>query len=340
LLLVVSASLLASIAVVSADSPLLKSNNYVDNKFYQHHQSNRNTFARTSTTRNLLQIRGGGPSKKFKKKKSVAESAEGKASIVSSVFNLVNNVAGAGILTLSSGMAPGTGWIPAMAICAVLGGISGHCFSIVGEACEMTGEPDFKGLWKRTIGEKSAYIVDAIIAIMCVACAIIYSGILGDVFTPLLAQIGFPSQYNGRTSNSTYYAIWIYCVQTCMPFLSHYNPFSIFSVIVITLSLLFPLSLIKDLSALAFTSILGFAAIIYTVLFIIIRYFDGSYKLPNGKFIQDGLIAAMPAFEKTSLWNFDFTSLVLASNLGLACKFFGNNKRVNIRCHKSTLIYH
>jgi sodium-coupled neutral amino acid transporter 11 len=127
---------------------------------------------------------------------------------------------------------------------------------------------------------------------MCLACAIIYSGILGDVFTPLLAQAGFPSQWNGRTSN----------------------------ILAITLSLLFPLSLIKDLSALAFTSILGFAAIIYTVLFIIVRSLDGSYKLPGGKFLQDGLIAAMPAFERSSLWNFDFTSLVLASNLGLACK--------------------
>ena len=157
-----------------------------------------------------MKIRGGGGSSSKKSiikktKKSVESGAgEGKASIVSSVFNLVNNVAGAGILTLSSGMAPGTGWIPAMVICAVLGGLSGHCFSIVGEACEMTGEPDFKGLWKRTIGEKSAYIVDAIIAVMCIACSIIYSGILGDVFTPLLAQVGFPSQYNGRTSNSTY----------------------------------------------------------------------------------------------------------------------------------------
>eukprot|EP00539_Tryblionella_compressa_P013802 CAMPEP_0178817138 /NCGR_PEP_ID=MMETSP0746-20121128/1727_1 /TAXON_ID=913974 /ORGANISM="Nitzschia punctata, Strain CCMP561" /LENGTH=489 /DNA_ID=CAMNT_0020478213 /DNA_START=71 /DNA_END=1540 /DNA_ORIENTATION=- len=215
--------------------------------------------------------------------------AEGKASILSSVFNLVNNVAGAGILTLASGMSPGTGWVPAMMICAILGALSGHCFAIVGEACELTGEEDFKGLWRRTIGENT-YVVDAIIATMCLACAIIYSGILGDVFTPLLAQTGLPAQWNRRSSN----------------------------IIVITMSLLLPLSLIKDLSALAFTSIMGFMAIMYTVFFIIVRFFDGSYELPSGKFLQDGLIAAMPSFERTSLWNFDFTSLILASNLGLA----------------------
>jgi amino acid permease len=87
------------------------------------------------------------------------------------------------------------------------------------------------------------------------------------------------------------------------------------------LSLLLPLSLIKDLSALAFTSILGFGAIIYTVIFVTVRALDGSYQPPGGNFLQEPImIAALPAFGKTSLWNFDFTSLVLASNLGLACK--------------------
>jgi hypothetical protein len=41
-------------------------------------------------------------------------------------------------------MAPGTGWIPAIVICAVLGVLGGHTFSIIGEACELTGERDFK----------------------------------------------------------------------------------------------------------------------------------------------------------------------------------------------------
>jgi sodium-coupled neutral amino acid transporter 11 len=244
-------------------------------------------------------LRGGGSGggsriDKSRRKKTLKQqdssSGSSSATILSSVFNLVNNVAGAGILTLSSGMASGTGWIPAVIICAVLGLLSGHCFAMVGEACELLQQEDFKGLWKTTISADSAYVVDAIIAVMCLACAIIYSGILGDVFTPLLAQAGFPARYNGRSGN----------------------------IVAITVGLLLPLSLIKDLSALAFTSILGFSAIIYTVAFIIVRSLDGSYSLPDGRFLQQGVIAAMPAFEKTSLWNFDFTSLVLASNLGLA----------------------
>lgn len=80
--------------------------------------------------------RGGAESKK--------RDLGGKASIPASIFNLVNNVAGAGILTLSAGMAAGTGWLPALLTCAVLGVIGSHTFSIIGEACELTGEVDFK----------------------------------------------------------------------------------------------------------------------------------------------------------------------------------------------------
>lgn len=239
--------------------------------------SKKRDLRRLSNPGSVLQIRGGDTGK------------EQKASISSSVFNLVNNVAGAGILTLSSGVASGTGWIPAIMICGILAFLSGHCFSIIGEACELTGESNFKGLWKSTIGERSAYLVDSMIAVMCLSCSVIYSGILGDVFTPLLARAGFPDQWNGRTSN----------------------------IIIITSFLLLPLCLIKDLSALAFTSILGFSSILYTVLFIITRYFDGSYTLPAGKFLQDSLIM-VPSFQKSSLWNFGFKSLVLASNFGLA----------------------
>ena len=68
------------------------------------------------------------------------------AGMVSTSFNIINNVAGAGILTLSAGMAAGVGWVPAALICIVLGAISGYSFFIIGDACERTGEASFKGL--------------------------------------------------------------------------------------------------------------------------------------------------------------------------------------------------
>lgn len=114
-------------------------------------RSSNAVFARRTTAKKsnihsadpfLLRVRGGGGNKK---KAFVPKKIEGgDASVPASVFNLVNNVAGAGILTLSAGMAGGTGWVPAVLVCTVLGLISSHTFKIIGKACELTGEVDFK----------------------------------------------------------------------------------------------------------------------------------------------------------------------------------------------------
>ncbi len=64
--------------------------------------------------------------------------------MAASIFNLVNNVAGAGILALSSGMAKGTGVVPAILICILLGAVSARTFIMIGQACEMLNEKDFK----------------------------------------------------------------------------------------------------------------------------------------------------------------------------------------------------
>jgi Transmembrane amino acid transporter protein len=68
------------------------------------------------------------------------------SSMMASIFNLVNNVAGAGILTLPAGQAAGdgTGWIPAVLIATGLGLISAQTFIMIGKACELTQESDFK----------------------------------------------------------------------------------------------------------------------------------------------------------------------------------------------------
>lgn len=126
------------------------------------------------------------------------------------------------------------------------------------------------------------------IALLCLACSIIYSGILGDVSVQLLQQFNLPTL--SRTGN----------------------------ILVVTLIALLPLSLIKNLSALAFTSILGFVAIIYTVFFIVVRALDGTYQTGVGKYVTDGVLQKLPSFEGSTLWNMNFSSLVLASNLGLA----------------------
>eukprot|EP00816_Leptocylindrus_hargravesii_P007447 CAMPEP_0196808268 /NCGR_PEP_ID=MMETSP1362-20130617/8269_1 /TAXON_ID=163516 /ORGANISM="Leptocylindrus danicus, Strain CCMP1856" /LENGTH=450 /DNA_ID=CAMNT_0042182549 /DNA_START=384 /DNA_END=1736 /DNA_ORIENTATION=+ len=225
--------------------------------------------------------------------KQPESSSSSSSSMTASISNLVNNVAGAGILTLSAGVAKGTGWMQALLICGILGAMSSHTFALIGEACHLTGETDFKGLWGVTIGQNSAYLVDLLIAVMCFAVTVIYIGILGDVFTPLLASVGLPDAMNGRTTN----------------------------ILAISTFALLPLSLIQNLSALAFTSTLGFASVLYTVAFVLLRSLDGTYALGTGKFVVDQVsssIIQQPSFVHKSTWNLNFAALVLASNLGLA----------------------
>jgi amino acid permease len=81
-----------------------------------------------------------------------------------------------------------------------------------------------QGLWAATFGPETTWVVDSMIAVLCLACAVIYSGILGDVFTQLLSQSRvLPSGWNTRGGN----------------------------IVVITALALLPMSLIKNLSTAA-----------------------------------------------------------------------------------------
>jgi len=211
-------------------------------------------------------------------------------SLMGTVIQIVNNVAGAGILTLSAGMAGGVGSVPATLLCVALGIISGWTFHLIGASCELTGQMSFKSLWAATLGEGTAWIVDASIALMCFSAAIIYAGILGDTSTQLLSLTGIAKGLNERATN----------------------------IAAITLVALTPLSLLKDVSALAFTSLLGCVAVVYTAFFVAIRALDGSYALPAGKLLKALPAALTPAFKLASTWKLNAQALALTSNLGLA----------------------
>jgi len=234
------------------------------------------------------------PSAGRAKKSAFAAVKDDGASIATSVFNLANNVAGAGILTLAAGKASGTGWIPSIAICLLLAAVSSHTFSLVGKSCALTGLNSFKDLWAYAFdSDKSAWIVDTMVFVQCFFVSIIYTGLLGDVFSALLrGTLGINQFWTTRTS--------IICVAAS--------------------TILFPLNLIRDLSSLGFTSILGLIAVLYTVGFMVVRALDGSYGVAGetGRFVAEGLLPLVPSFAKSSLWNVDLNSLVLTSNLGLA----------------------
>lgn len=242
--------------------------------------------------------RGGGTTKRTATKqpqktspsspsKKTADASSG-ATILTSIFNLSNNVAGAGILTLAAGKASGnTGWIPSIMICTILAFVSAHTFGLIGRSCELTGEETFKGLWASAFGKPTAWVVDSMVFIQCFFVSIIYTGLLGDIFSALM-----------QSSSS-------------LPSLSRTSV-----ILTASAAVLWPLNQIRDLSALGFTSILGLVAVLYTVIFVVVRSLDGTYALDGGKFVAD--LTLLPSFEKSTFWGIDFNALVLISNLGLA----------------------
>merc|ERR1711862_339592 len=72
------------------------------------------------------------------------------ASVLLCTFNLVKNIVGGGVLSLSAGLAAGTGFLPAAFFAILLGTLSGYMFSLVGRICSATGQSTFKGLGEAT----------------------------------------------------------------------------------------------------------------------------------------------------------------------------------------------
>ncbi|KAL7526323.1 hypothetical protein ACHAXR_001426, partial [Thalassiosira sp. AJA248-18] len=226
----------------------------------------------------------------------------GTSSFATSVFNLANNVAGSGLLTLPAGKAAGAGgWIPSVAICCTLAYASSYTFILIGHACEITGEQSFKGLWATSFGPRTTFIVDACLFINCTLGCAIYVGLMGDIFSSLLNESGLSS-----VVPSVFESVFDFRSRVILG---------------VAGSVLFPLNLVKNMSALSFTSLLGLGAIIYTVVFMVFRALDGSYSTDDmgtaGKFVDDGIIT-QPSFDQSTMWNMDLRSLVLVSNFGLA----------------------
>lgn len=281
-----------------------------------------------------LTVRGGAA----RSKKAVGTGGSG-ATIAASVFNLANNVAGAGILTLAAGKASGTGWVPSIAILLAIAYASSHTFYLVGKSMELTGCGTFKDLWCYAFdSDTSAYIVDLAVFLQCFFVSVLYTGLLGDVFSTLIREnLGWHGLHTSRNG-----------------------------IILLAVTLVLgPLNHIRDLKRLAFTSTLGLCSVLYTVLFIVIRALDGTYHHGGvsgsdladlitggdlaglvagggsrvhidissttissttisssttsiGRFLAGGMVPHMPSFHGSTWWNVDLKSLVLISNLGLA----------------------
>ncbi len=212
-------------------------------------------------------------------------SSTGRATIPEEIFNLVKTIIGAGVLSLPAGIAqmasqsavsdssPSSGIVISIAclLIAIMGGISAYTFSLIARVCKMTNSDTYADCWKATRGPSLAWTIALISTLNCFAINLSFSMVLADTFRQLLSSF---FELGGKFHPEFFAGI---------------APWNNRSGILIffTVTSLIPLSCVKNLSSLAPFSLVGILGTVYTGFMIGLRSFDGSYKMPNGRFLAD-----------------------------------------------------
>lgn len=192
----------------------------------------------------------------------------GTATVTQEVFNLIKGIVGAGVLTLPAGIAAfGTApsaVVPALALIAGIGALSGYGFALIGRVCALTSTTSYRQAWQVAVGEDSSWIPAWSVTLKTIFATLAYSMILGDTFQALAMTAGY------NLSKTT--------VLTS-----------------VTTLVLLPLCLLKNLSSLAPFSLLGSLGMIYTAIAMAIRYIGGDYAA-GGKFAMSMPTRLRPRF--------------------------------------------
>ena len=181
------------------------------------------------------------------------------ATIFTETMNITKNLLGAGVLSMSGGIAMyandpwavlnGSFWIILQAA------IFGYFCILIAKICKLTESRTIRQCWERTMGSRYAVAVVIVIGLNPCQGTLAYSAILSQTFRSLCTTIGIE--------------------------LTHVQ-----SLLLVTITALLPLCLMKNIHALAPFSILGTASVLLTAFGMIYRCLDGSYQ-PGGKFYDD-----------------------------------------------------
>lgn len=202
----------------------------------------------------------------------------GTSTMTASIFNLVKGIVGAGVLSLPAGIAAfgnaPSAVIPAIALIAVIGGLSGYCFSLIGRVCSLTGATSYREGWEKSVNTEWSW-VPAVSVLMKTVCAVLaYSMILADTSTALLETAGVA----GATRTK--------------------------SLLGVTSLILLPLCWLKNLSSLAPFSLLGTLGMLYTAIAMVTRYVQKAYHPTLGRFtVAPHLMPSFGAVGATGVFN-------------------------------------
>jgi len=204
---------------------------------------------------------------------------------------MTKTIVGLGVLTLSSGLASGTGTGPATLAMAATTALGAYTWSLIGEVCEFHVahgvQCTLHDLWRASIGSSSLWIVQGATVSLCYCLCTVYLLCLGEILPPLLGLAGVPSIVRSRRAS-----------------------------ILLGAAAVLPLCLQPTLTSLNFASVLGSLAIGCTCVFLMTRWLDGSYAR-GGRFFDrmpPQLQADVERAPKT--WEVSKETSILIANLG------------------------
>jgi sodium-coupled neutral amino acid transporter 11 len=208
------------------------------------------------------------------------------------VFNIVKNIVGEGMLSLAAGVAAGTGLIIAIVLMLFFCLLLGYTFSGVGRVCKSTGTSSFKDAAAQVVGPRLGLFMAIVLACKTMMTCIAYAIVIGDSYSHILKFFGFDGFF-------TYHAT-VLCI--------------------ITGFVLVPLCLQRDLSILSYTSLFGILCEVCVVCIVTRRFSDGSYQ-PGGKFYEEIPEEKRPDFGSDNtpdMFGMSITTVVLLCNLSTA----------------------
>ena len=159
-----------------------------------------------------------------------------------SILNLVKNIIGTSMLSMSFGVAC-SGVVPSVVMCLVFGALSAFTFGIMGVLCGEAKVTSFRGVCEKYIHPKSGVWIDLILALYTLPACIAYSIFVCDCMRKMIVALA------PAAADAFYTSRW-------------------FIAIVLTVCILLPLCCLTHLDKLTFTSLLGIAAIIYCYIFV------------------------------------------------------------------------
>ncbi|MES1915617.1 MAG: hypothetical protein MHM6MM_007537 [Cercozoa sp. M6MM] len=174
----------------------------------------------------------------------------GQSDMKATMTNVMNNVMGAGLLTLPWGMRQGS-IIPSIFFMIVTGVLGAYAMYLIARCCDAAKEYTFHGLWTKCWGKRNKWLVNLILFLTVCGTCISYAVLIGNFLLDVSAN-------------------WIECgdeeLQEDCPLLRQRWFVVGLSVLLVVL----PLASLKSLHSLRFTSVLGVAAILYTLFLVII----------------------------------------------------------------------